>query len=173
MRPSGRKPTGKAANPISIVVEEPTWRVDGLLALIRRAAKRALGEASAKANLTILLTGDQTLRRLNRDFRGKDKPTNVLSFPAPQNPETQNPEIQNPEAYLGDIAIAHGVAAAEAKAAGRSLADHAAHLAVHGVLHLLGYDHEQDDEAEVMERLETHILAKLGIADPYAVREAA
>ena len=100
--------------------------------------------------------------RLNRDFRGKDKPTNVLSFPAPA----------NPEGHLGDIAIAYGVTAREAETAGKSLADHATHLAVHGVLHLLGYDHETDAEAEVMEPLEDAILAELGIADPYAAPAA-
>jgi probable rRNA maturation factor len=161
MRASGRKP--KAANPIAIVIEAPAWRAAGVAALIRRAAKCALDEAAAQGGLTVLLADDEALRRLNREFRGKDKPTNVLSFPA----------AANPEGHLGDIAIAHGVAAAEAKAGAKSLADHAAHLTVHGVLHLLGHDHEREDEADAMERLETKILARLGIADPYLLREAA
>ena len=120
------------------------------------------GKAAAGA-LTILLADDAALRRLNREFRGKDKPTNVLSFPA----------APNPEGHLGDIAIAYGVTAREAAEGGKSFADHATHLAVHGVLHLLGYDHETEAEAAIMEPLETAILAELGIADPYARHEAA
>ena len=103
------------------------------------------------------MASDAKLRALNRDFRGKDKPTNVLSFPA----------AANAEGYRGDIAIAYGVTAREAKAAGKSFADHAAHLVVHGVLHLAGYDHERARDAKIMEPLEVKILAGLGIADPY------
>ena len=93
------------------------------------------------------------MRALNRDFRGKDKPTNVLSFPGGGD-------------YRGDIAIAYGVTRREAKAAGKSFADHATHLVVHGVLHLAGHDHERPKDAKVMEPLEVKILARLGIADP-------
>jgi len=106
--------------------------------------------------MTILLTNNIKLRALNATFRGKDKPTNVLAFP------------DGTPGYLGDIAIAHGVAAAEAKREKKRLIDHAAHLAIHGTLHLLGYDHETAREAKVMETLETRLLAELGIADPYA-----
>jgi len=95
------------------------------------------------------------LRSLNAGFRGRDKATNVLSFPSGQTN------------YLGDIAIAYGVAAKEARDQGKSLADHCLHLVVHGVLHLLGYDHERQKDARVMETLETAILANFGIADPY------
>ena len=109
-----------------------------------------------KGDFTILLTSDKALRALNRAFRGKDKPTNVLSFPSGGE-------------YAGDIAIAHGVTACEAKAAGKRFADHAAHLAVHGVLHLAGHDHVRPKDAKVMEPLEVKILALLGIADPYAM----
>ncbi|HEX4637056.1 MAG TPA: rRNA maturation RNase YbeY, partial [Rhizomicrobium sp.] len=105
---------------------------------------------------TILLANDKKLRGLNRDFRGFDKATNVLSFPGA-------------DGYAGDIAIAYGVAAKEAKAAAKSIADHAAHLVVHGVLHLAGYDHERPKDALVMEPLEVKILKRLGIADPYAL----
>ena len=129
---------------------------------MRRAAARALADRSAAGGVVILLADDAALQRLNRDFRGKDKPTNVLSFPAPA----------NPEGHLGDIAIAYGVTAREAEPAGKSLADHAAHLAVHGVLHLLGYDHQTTAEAEVMESLERATLAALGIADPYTAPAA-
>lgn len=149
---------------IGLVVEEPAWRrtAGDLAPLLRRATRLALARAHGTGSLTILLTDDEALRRLNREFRGLDRPTNVLSFPAPA----------NPEAYLGDIAIAHGVTAREACEAGKSLADHAAHLAVHGVLHLLGYDHETMAGAKIMEPLEAAILSGVGIADPYAERAA-
>jgi probable rRNA maturation factor len=106
--------------------------------------------------LTLLLTNDEHLRALNAQFRRKDAPTNVLSFPA-----------AGADGYLGDIAIAHGVSAREAAAAGISLEAHTLHLAVHGVLHLLGYDHVRNSEARVMERLEVAILDELGIPSPY------
>jgi probable rRNA maturation factor len=159
-------PAARQPRPISIVIAEPKWRdaVPDIVAKLRRAARLALkhrrkGQAQA---LTILLGDDATLQRLNCDYRGKDKPTNVLSFPA----------AANEHGYLGDIAMAYGVAAREARAAGKSLCDHASHLAVHGVLHLLGYDHETAADAELMEPLEVAILAGLGIADPYAARPA-
>ncbi|HUJ02252.1 MAG TPA: rRNA maturation RNase YbeY [Rhizomicrobium sp.] len=145
---------------IEIRIEDSRWRKARLGARMRRAAEAALARADAPtgAALTILLTGDAALKKLNSAFRGADKPTNVLSFPA----------AANGEKYLGDVAIAYGIAAAEARARGKRLADHATHLAVHGVLHLLGYDHLTNRQAKIMEPLETEILAKLGIADPYA-----
>ncbi|MCC7266462.1 MAG: rRNA maturation RNase YbeY [Caulobacteraceae bacterium] len=111
--------------------------------------------------LTILLADDPTIRDLNARFRGKDYATNVLSFPAPPNPER----------HLGDIALAHGVCAREAAEQGKLLAHHLQHLVAHGVLHLLGYDHETDPDAEVMEGLEREILAGLGVPDPYAAEQ--
>ncbi len=108
-------------------------------------------------DVTVLLTDDATIQDLNVRFRGKDGPTNVLSFPAP---ETAHP-------HLGDIALAHGVCAAEAAAQGKTLADHLSHLVVHGVLHLLGHEHEDDAPAEAMETMERNILARLGVDDPY------
>jgi probable rRNA maturation factor len=128
-----------------------------LMAAAQAANKKALPRA---ARFTILLTGDARLRDLNHHFRGKDKTTNVLSFPA----------AANDDGHMGDIALAWGVASAEAKAAGKSIADHASHLVVHGVLHLAGFDHEKARDAEKMESLEVKILSRLGIADPYAVR---
>ncbi len=163
MKSSGQTARPAAPKPaIAIIVEEPRWRQANLRPALRRAAALALRDRGAKGAVTILLADDATLKRLNREFRGKDKPTNVLSFPAQA----------NPEGHLGDIAIAFGVTAGEAEAAGKSLADHAAHLAVHGVLHLVGYDHETTAEAEAMEPLEMAILAQLGIADPYAAPAA-
>lgn len=124
---------------------------------MERAAGEALvqGGAAGGAGLSILLTTDRHLQALNLAFRGKAAPTNVLSFPA---------GLQD---YLGDIAIAYGTAAKEAKAAGKTLKDHALHLAVHGVLHLIGFDHVSARQAKAMEQLERRILAGLGIADPY------
>jgi probable rRNA maturation factor len=110
------------------------------------------------AGLAILLTDDARQQALNAGFRGKDAPTNVLSFPAAVGAE---------DGELGDIALAFGVCVREAEAQGKSLADHLSHLTAHGVLHLLGYDHESDAEAEAMEARERDILAGLGVADPY------
>lgn len=114
-------------------------------------------------DLTVLLTDDATVRDLNARFRGRDATTNVLSFPAPP---TAAP-------HLGDIALAHGVCAREAAEQGKPLAQHLQHLVVHGVLHLLGFDHLEDDEAEDMEARERAILSRLGVPDPYAARDAA
>ena len=140
---------------------DPRWRkVRGLSARLTEAAELALRRARAPrgAVLTILLAGDSKLKTLNLDFRGKNKPTNVLSCPAPANTER----------YLGDVALAFGVTQKEALAANKRFADHATHLVVHGVLHLLGFDHVSARQARAMEPLETRILAELGIADPYA-----
>jgi len=125
----------------------------------RRSPSPALrAEEELGSSVTILLTGDDEVADLNERFRHKPGPTNVLSFPAPPNPEN----------HLGDIALAYGVCAREAAAQGKSLADHLRHLTVHGVLHLAGYDHQTDDEAQAMEALERRVLADLGVADPYA-----
>ena len=141
---------------IQLVIEEPAWRAHrGLQARLKRAAAAAAAAARLRGGFTVLLSGNRHLKALNRDFRGKDKPTNVLSFPSAM------------KGYHGDIAIAHGVAVAEARAAGKTVADHASHLVVHGVLHLAGYDHECEADARIMEPLEVKISAKMGIADPY------
>ena len=145
---------------ILVVVDDPGWRkIRGLLPRLKRAA--AAAEKAAKfrgrSSFTVLLASDTTLRSLNRDFRGKDKPTNVLSFPAPKNGEN----------YRGDVALALGVTRREAKASGKTLGDHAAHLVVHGVLHLAGYDHIRVRDAKIMEKLEIEILARMGISNPY------
>lgn len=151
---------------IALVVEAPEWRkgTAGLLPQLRRAARLAWLQGSpenrVRNSLTILLTDDARLHALNLDFRGKDKPTNVLSFSASQNRED----------YVGDIALAYGVTCKEAKAAAKLFADHACHLVVHGVLHLAGFDHDRDPDAEAMEALEVKILSRLGIEDPYRVR---
>jgi probable rRNA maturation factor len=141
-------------------VDDSNWKKRrGLETRLRRAAREAVAQCGfeGRSALTVLLGSDADLRALNRDFRGLDKPTNVLSFPAASNAEN----------YRGDIALAYGVTAREAKDAGKSLGDHAAHLVVHGVLHLAGYDHQRARDAKEMESLEVRILAGLGIADPY------
>ena len=147
---------------ILVVVDDPGWRkIRGLLPRLKRAA--AAAEKAAKfrgrASFTVLLSNDGRLKSLNRDFRGRDKATNVLSFPAPK----------NSDGYRGDVALALGVTRREAKASGKRLLDHATHLVVHGVLHLAGYDHIRARDAKVMEKLEIKILGRLGIANPYEV----
>ena len=113
-----------------------------------------------------MLADDAALRELNREFRGQDKPTNVLSFPAEEKPQSGAPMV-----LLGDVVLAYETVAREARTQGKSLAEHAAHMVVHGVLHLLGFDHERGgSEAERMEALETQILAKLGVPNPYRIR---
>lgn len=140
---------------ITLLVEDKGWRAHrGLQTRLKVAAEAARKAAKLKGDVTILLSGDRKLAALNRDFRRLDKPTNVLSFPGDGG-------------YAGDIAIAYGVTAAEAKGAGKKFIDHATHLVVHGVLHLAGYDHERAKDAAVMEPLEVKILKRLGIADPY------
>jgi probable rRNA maturation factor len=118
--------------------------------------------------VSILFTCDEEVHILNREWRGRDKPTNVLSFPMLERDELGALGCDGPPVMLGDIALAHETCAHEAAEKGVSLEHHAAHLIVHGLLHLAGHDHvESDTQAETMERLETAILAKLGIPDPY------
>jgi probable rRNA maturation factor len=127
------------------------------------AANYAAGPAQGA--VTVVVDDDARIRALNQLWRGQDKPTNVLSFPSPD-------AQPGPERTLGDIAISYETAAREATAEDKSFADHMAHLSVHGFLHLLGYDHESDDDAEEMEGLERVILARIGVSDPYVAHEA-
>lgn len=152
--------TRRPARAIDISIDYPAWRKVPVAARTRmkRAALHALEHEKAKGTLTILLAGDAKLRSLNRRFRGKNKTTNVLSFPA----------ANDEPGYLGDIALAYGVVRREARESDKRFADHLAHLAVHGVLHLLGHDHEKPREAARMEDREREILAEFGIRDPYA-----
>jgi probable rRNA maturation factor len=144
---------------IEIEVEDPAWNaVAGVETVVQRAALAAFETLNDRGGVVVLLTDDDAVAELNQQFRHKAGPTNVLSFPAPENPEN----------LLGDIALAYGVCAREAAEQGKTLADHLSHLTVHGVLHLAGYDHQTDDEAEAMEDLERRVLATLGVSDPYA-----
>lgn len=124
------------------------------------------------AEVSVRFTGDEEVRSLNAAWRGKDRPTNVLSFPMAEPEQLESlGRAAGGEALLGDIVLAQGVCAAEAGEKGLSVATHAAHLVVHGMLHLLGYDHEHGEaEAEAMEAAERKALAAIGIADPYEVR---
>jgi probable rRNA maturation factor len=186
MKTQSRRTSGTRKHAvISVVVEDSRWREDAaVLRLIRRAARLALAANNTSPSkgpskegagapwrggwrsksvghaLTILLADDAKLRALNASFRGHDKPTNVLSFPS----------ASSGESYLGDVALGRGVVAREARAQGKSFAAHAAHLVIHGILHLTGHDHEKANDARVMEARERALLATLGIADPYAPR---
>ncbi len=155
---------------IDVLVEDETWlrSVSGIESLVGRAAETALvrAKATAPAELCVMLADDETLRDLNARFRGKDSPTNVLSFP--DDPDPIPAEAEEGPRHLGDVALALGTVLREAGEQGKTAADHTAHLVVHGVLHVLGYDHLTDSDAAVMEREEIAILASLGISDPYA-----
>jgi probable rRNA maturation factor len=158
---------------VAILIETPEWprRLQTAAALARRAVREALAAEppSGRVELSVVLTDDRAVRRLNRDWRGQDKPTNVLSFPSHNGAAAPRLPAGVP-VPLGDVVVACGVATAEAAAQGKSLRAHLAHLVVHGVLHLLGHDHEADAEAERMEALEVRVLRRMGIANPYGAR---
>lgn len=165
---------------VELSAESP-WPAGDWDALATRAVAAAVahtpfGElttAAAAVEVSVRLTGDDEVHALNRQYRGKDAPTNVLSFPMVQRDllatVTQNSD--DGEVLLGDIVLAHGVCTREAAGRGLAVDAHAAHLIVHGTLHLLGYDHQTDQEGDAMEEIERQALATLGIADPYSVRE--
>ena len=159
---------------IAIERLDPAWRslAPGLTTLARKAARAALAAAlppGSRAELALALGDDALLRRLNRDYRGRDKPTNVLSFCHVATPGAP----ARGGRFLGDVAIARETLLAEAIAEGKPATHHLSHLIVHGVLHLLGYDHESAAEARRMEALEREVLAGLGIPDPYRARAVA
>jgi probable rRNA maturation factor len=151
---------------LALRVDTESWRaaVPDLSSRCEAAVRAALGVRDwdgTAVEISLVLTDDAAVRALNRDFRGKDGPTNVLSFPG---------EELSPGAgcvLLGDVVLAYETCAREAALEDKSIADHMCHLIVHGVLHLLGYDHQDESEAERMEALEVSILDELGIADPY------
>ncbi len=170
-RRSAPRPETRPAPPaLALRAQSRQWRALGDLPVLRAHAARAIEAAlavapvqpSPGAELSLLLTDDRRIRIVNRDWRGFDKATNVLSFPAaPADRIAASP-------VLGDIVIAYETVAREAEAEGKAVADHFSHLVIHGLLHLLGEDHETDAEAQRMEALEVAALARLGIADPYA-----
>ena len=145
---------------VDIQVASPRWDGTDVRDVIERAARAALAAArpgSGAAEISLVLADDAFQRRLNRDWRGRDAPTNVLSFPA-------DPSARG---HLGDIVLAYETVAREAEAMAKPFGHHVAHLVVHGVLHLVGYDHGTDREADAMEALEVEVLARLGVPNPY------
>jgi probable rRNA maturation factor len=165
-RPRGARP----APALEILVESVRWKTRrGVRPLLCRAIAEAATALSTTAlstkpvELAIVLTNDSAIRKLNRTWRGKDEPTNVLAFPARKQ--------ASPRGSFGDIVIAYETLAREAKAEGKAFSHHLAHLAVHGFLHLCGYDHETSRQAAAMERLEVAILARLRIPDPYIAHQ--
>jgi probable rRNA maturation factor len=146
---------------IDVVVESDRWRQDSEAAAVARRAVTGAATAlsTGQAELAIVLTDDSAMRALNRAWRGVDKATNVLSFPTQRSHETQH--------LLGDIVLAYETIAREARSQRKPFAHHVAHLAVHGFLHLLGYDHERRTDADAMERTEREILQRLAVPDPY------
>jgi probable rRNA maturation factor len=156
-----------------VLVVAECWQTEpGAEAVIHRAVATAAEMVDAgigEAELAVMLTDDAGIRTLNSNWRGIDKPTNVLSFPAL--PPTGPAGTDDSPRMLGDIAIAYETTRKEADDEQKPFDHHLSHLAVHGFLHLIGYDHESDGDAETMETLEQEILAQLGIPDPYADRE--
>jgi probable rRNA maturation factor len=153
--------------PVEIGFGDPAegWDAAACEAVARRAVAAAYATAGLHAmpgaELSIVFADDAAVHALNRQWRGKDRPTNVLTFPAVE------PEEIDRSPLLGDIVLARETVRSEAEADGKTFHDHLAHLVVHGVLHLYGFDHEDEDEAEEMEEIERQALARIGIADPY------
>ena len=163
---------------VDILYEDERWEALGLEALADRAMTQTLqhlGIAPEGIEVALLACDDARIADLNRDFRNKPVPTNVLSWPSEERgaeadgevPDMPEPGLPGMPEELGDIAIAWETCAREAAEAEKSVEDHVTHLLVHGLLHLLGYDHVRDKDATLMEGLETAILGKIGIADPY------
>jgi probable rRNA maturation factor len=161
MKAAPQSPRGKLK--IDVLIDSGQWKKTGK---IRQVVRRAISEAVAVqstsgSELAIVLTDDSAIRQLNRLWRGVDAPTNVLSFPAATKQDADEP------AHLGDIVLAYETIAREAGDESKPLAHHVAHLVVHGYLHLLGFDHERNADAEEMEQTERKILRRLAIPDPY------
>ena len=166
---------------LDVAVQSESWPPHDWQAVALRAATAALRQSPfgewlgwpVAIEVAVRLTSDDEVRALNRQYRHKDAPTNVLSFPMiqPDLLESVTANSDDGEVLLGDVVLAHGICAAEAAERGIAVEDHAAHLIVHGVLHLLGYDHQGGGEAQAMEEMERAALLSLGLHDPYPVRE--
>ena len=162
---------------IALETDEEWDSRSGWLALARKAAEAAIAESAhpelaeldRPVEISVSLTGDDQVRALNAKWRGKDKPTNVLSFPMADERDLIRANVVVSELLLGDIVLARGVCEAEAAEKGVTIEQHATHLIVHGTLHLLGYDHHDDRDASDMEAREVRALQQLGIANPYEV----
>lgn len=164
------------------IASKPWEKVGGLHERLILAAEHTLSSlpddllpVAQCAQMTLLLTTDKAVQDLNRDFRGVDKPTNVLSFPQFERSDILNIVKMEPsfeqEIYVGDLAVAYGTTHKEAKTEQKELIDHLTHLVIHGILHVFGFDHDTDTKAEQMEKLEKEIMTALGLPDPYAALE--
>lgn len=155
-----------------ILIEEDRWTAVGLERLCARAGRALVDvlDLSSDHEVSVLAASDDRIAQLNAEFRGKPAPTNVLSWPSidlsAERPG-DTPDLARALPELGDIALSYGVCTTEAQDAGKPLEDHVTHLIVHGLMHLLGFDHLRDKDAALMEGLESRILAALDIADPY------
>jgi probable rRNA maturation factor len=162
---------------IALEADEEWDSRSALLPLVRRAAEAAIAESAypdlasgeRPVEISVTLTSDEQVRLLNEKWRGKDKPTNVLSFPMADELDLTRANVSERELLLGDIVLSRGVCEREAAEKNISVEQHATHLIAHGTLHLLGYDHQRDDEAADMEAREIRALARLKIANPYEV----
>lgn len=174
MEPDPRRAAAaEVASEVEVSVTSDEWRrvrdAAGLCREAVRATLRHLGAADRSAEVSVLLTDDETVRGLNHSYRHKDKATNVLSFPGHEDGLAACRGMAGGRpVILGDVILAAGVLVAEAEAQAKPLSNHLRHLVVHGVLHLLGFDHESDTDAERMEAVERAVLATLGVPDPYA-----
>jgi len=171
---------------LEVILQDPAWSaaVADAAACCEAAAAAALAAAApaAAGGVCIVLAGDDDVRALNAHYRGEDKATDVLSFPYSAGPDGAGPDgdgappdgggddqtAPDEAAPLGDVILAFGICSADAAAEAKPLRNHLSHLVVHGILHILGYDHVTEDDAHIMEALETRILAGLGLPDPYA-----
>ena len=149
----------RAVIELDLRIVDPAWSetIPDLAAICETALNAGAAQMSVSGEVSVLLTGNDNIQTLNKDWRGKDKPTDVLSFPSDP--------MDHP--FLGDIALAFGVTQMDAKDRALDLAQHLSHLLIHGLLHLLGHDHKDDTEAAEMESLEIAALASLGWPDPY------
>ncbi|MDD5586856.1 MAG: rRNA maturation RNase YbeY [Alphaproteobacteria bacterium] len=170
------KKTGKKKSALYIETADPSWRqVSGLRSRLEKAAAltiarlpESLQAAARRAEFTLLLTSDAAVRRLNHDFRGLNKPTNVLSFPHFTRAQLVRSGKGREDVYVGDIAVAYQYAVDEARKENKIFVHHVTHLLIHGLLHLFGYDHHTAAAAARMERQEKKLMAELGLPDPYA-----
>ncbi|MFA6279311.1 MAG: rRNA maturation RNase YbeY [Bdellovibrionales bacterium] len=164
---------------LHLIIESKPWgeikglkkRLEQATALTLAVLPERLLPAASRAQLTLLLTTAHAVQVLNRDYRGVDKPTNVLSFPQLERRALLKEQAGQDPLYVGDIAVAYQVVLKEAKAEGKLPLDHLTHLLIHGILHLFGYDHDTPRRAQLMEKIEREVMATLGLLDPYAAMD--